>query len=161
MTCNYSKIKIMVAGFILAFLITGSLYYLSLPTMSKKCLGAAGVLMFGLCLYQVITSLLKQGPGLIVDEKGIEDFQWGWGIIPWSDIIYVSISTVKSTRFLSIETKNAQVYLSRVKGVACIWKYTNEILGFPPICSNFNILTPGVDEVFDYIKAKYPDKIKS
>ena len=160
MTCNYSKIKILVAGFIVAFFMAGSLYYLTLPGLAKKSLGAAGVLMFGLCFYQIITSFFKQGPGLVVDEKGIEDFQWGWGVIPWSDIIDVSVKTVKSTRFLSIETKDAQVYLSKVKGVTCIWKYTNEILGFPPICSNFNVLTPGVDEVFDYIKAKYPDKIK-
>jgi hypothetical protein len=161
MTCNYSKIKIMTSVLILALFMAGSLYYLSLPSMTKKCLGGAGVLIFGLCLFQVITSFFKQGPGLVVDEKGIEDFQWGWGLIPWSDIIYVSVMTVKSTRFLSIETKNAQVYLSKVKGITCIWKYTNEMLGFPPICSNFNILTPGVDEVFDYIKVKYPDKIKS
>ncbi len=161
MTCNYSKIKILAAGFILTFLIIGSLYYLSLPAIAKKCLGAAGVLMFGLCFYQVIISFLKNGPGFVVDEKGIDDLQWGWGLIPWSDIIYVSVKTVKSNRFLSIELKDPQVYLSRVKGITCVWKYTNEILGFPPICSNFNILTPGVDEVFDYIKAKFPDKIKS
>ena len=76
MTCNYSKIKILVAGFILAFFMAGCLYYLSLPDITKKCLGAVGVFMFGLCLYQVITSFFKQGPGLVVDEKGIEDFQW-------------------------------------------------------------------------------------
>ena len=115
MTCNYSKIKIIVAGFILAFLIAGSLYYLSLPNITKKCVGGAGVLMFGLCFYQVITSFLKQGPGFVVDEKGIEDFQWGWGVIPWSEIIYVSVKTVKSTRFLSIETKDPKFIYRKSK----------------------------------------------
>jgi hypothetical protein len=160
MTCNYSKVKILIAAFILAFFLCGSFYFLSLPDITKKCSGAAGVLLFGLCFYQVMVSLFKKGPGIVVDERGIEDFQWGWGVIPWSEIIYVSIGTIKSTRFLSIETRNADVYLSKVKGITCFWKYSNEVLGFPPICLNFNILTPGVDEVFDYIKRKYPDKIK-
>jgi hypothetical protein len=160
MTCNYSKAKIFVGIVISAFFMAGSLYALTQSSMTQKSLGGIGVIFFGLCLYQVISSFFKKGPGIVVDEKGIEDFQWGWGVIPWSDIIYVSIKTVKSTRFLNIETKDPNVYLAKVKGITCLWKYSNEIFGFPPICSNFNLLTPGVDEVFDYIKAKYPDKIK-
>jgi hypothetical protein len=149
------------AAFTLAFFIAGSLYFLSLPQITKKCLGGVGVFMFGLCFYQVISSLFKQGPAIVIDEKGIDDLQWGWGVIPWSDIICVSVRTVKNTRFLSIETKNPQAYLSKVKGITRIWKFTNEIFGFPQICSNFNILTPGVDEAFDHIKAKYPKKVQS
>ncbi len=109
----------------------------------------------------VILSLFKKGPALAVNENGIEDFRAKWGLIPWTDIVYVKIGSIQGSRFLFVEVDDPNAYLSKVPAWQRALKDSNKSLGFPLIDINLNTLKPGLDEVWNYIKMNHPEKIKS
>jgi len=161
MVCNYSKIKTVLMIFLGLLMLSAGYFLTTVPGIAVKIVGWIGLCFFGLCFLIIVRSLFKKGPAFIVNEKGIEDFQSKWGLVPWADIVYVTIGVINRQRFLCVEVEDPNSYLSRIP----VWQRflinANKSLGFPAITISFNTLTPGLNEVWDYIKLNHPDKVKS
>ena len=160
MECNYSRIKSVGMFFLGLLMVSVSYFCTTIPKIDAKMVGWLGVCFFGLCFLKIILNLFKQGQAFIINEQGMQDFRSKWGFILWSDIVYVSIGVVRSTRFLCIEVKDQNIYLSRIPPWQRFLKDTNKNFGFPMINVSFSTLTPGLKEVWDYIKTNHPEKIK-
>ena len=78
--------------------------------------GLASVLFFGLVAITVLRKLPDKTAGLIINRQGIVDNSSGVsaGLVLWSDIEEIRISSVMNQKFLMIIVKNPQDYISRV-----------------------------------------------
>ena len=161
MECNYSKIKSIGVFFSGPLMVLVSYFCVILsPGIGIKILGWTGVCLFSFYSLRNTLNLFKQGKAFIVNEKGIEDLRTKWGFIPWFDIVYVSIGVLRSERFLCIEVKDPDKYLSRISAWQRFSNDINKLFGVPMISVFFYTLTPGLDEVWGYIRSNHPDKIK-
>ena len=161
MVCNQSKIKsVLLILLVLAAL--GASYFLTMLSRYRaQVWGWVGLCFFGVCLVLVVLRSFKKGPALAVNENGIEDFRTKWGLIPWTDIVYVKIGVLQTTRFICIEVKDPKAYLAKLPAWQRPLKASNATIDFPMIDINFSALTPGLDEVWNYIKTTHPEKIRS
>jgi hypothetical protein len=137
MECTRSKSKIAGLTFLVLLTIAVGYFLTTLPSLKARAWGWVLMGFFCVCLLLLISNLFKKGPALVINEKGIEDFQSKRGLIPWSDIACVRIKPVQGTRYLAIEAKGQIIEIG------------------------FSSLTPGLDEVWDYLKISFPEKTKS
>ena len=73
----------------------------------------------------------------------------------------VKIGVLQTTRFICIEVKDPKAYLAKLPAWQRPLKASNATIDFPMIDINFSALTPGLDEVWNYIKTTHPEKIRS
>jgi hypothetical protein len=133
-------------------------YYVA-RTASGLTQGAGwfGVVFFACGLVVILVQLFRRGPIVVLDESGVFDRRLGVGRIPWQDISSVSVTQIRSQRFISLWLRNEEEYLSRFPG----WKSTlgraSEKIGYSPFLLSLAGLTPGLDEAYAYIRAKVPE----
>lgn len=161
MVCNLSKIKTVPLILLVLAALAISYFITTLDRLRAQVWGWVGLCFFGVCLIMVIMRLFHKGPALAISEKGIEDFRTKWGLIPWTDIDHVKISVLQSTRYICIEVTDPKAYLAKLPAWQRSLKASNASVDFSMIDINFGGLTPGLDEVWNYIKTTHPEKIKS
>ncbi|MFV0531429.1 MAG: STM3941 family protein [Flavobacteriales bacterium] len=78
--------------------------------------GLASIIFFGLIAITIFRKFSNKKAGLIINRQGITDNSSGVsaGLIPWEDIIDITVSQVMSQKFLMIIVKNPEEYLNRV-----------------------------------------------
>lgn len=79
-------------------------------------IGIASIVFFGLVAITIFRKFSDKKAGLIINKQGISDNSSGIsaGIIPWTDILEITISQVMSQKFLMIIVKNPQEYIDKV-----------------------------------------------
>ncbi len=77
--------------------------------------GYLGVAFFGICLGYAIFRLIKPKPSLVINDEGVFDnaSAVGAGMLKWSEIAEVKISSYMGQRFLSIVPNNLEEILQR------------------------------------------------
>lgn len=80
--------------------------------------GIASVLFFGMCMVFITKKILNKTPGIIFNKTGLIDNSSGVsaGLILWTDITGISITTVANQKFLMIIVNNPDKYINRQKG---------------------------------------------
>jgi hypothetical protein len=152
MKCYCDKAKLM--GFLgLSILMVGACYFCTtLPDDSTRFVGWLGVAFFGLAFVVIPVMWLRKGPQVIIDDRGLEDCRLKIGLIPWEDIGSLSIESLYSSRRLSVELTDSKKYFSRMP----LWKRwsanAGRGLGFSRLTVSFSGLSPGLDEVWSYLK---------
>jgi hypothetical protein len=159
MHCHTSISKTLGLACLGILMLGGSWFCTTLPELKAQLAGWAGLVLFGLCSVAIPLKLLRSGPAVIVDESGIHDLRSSFGTIPWTDIASLWIGSVRSQRFLCIEVFDPNVYLSHLPVHKRLLAHANKSLGFPPITISFSTLSPGLDEVWSYIRTNHPEAI--
>lgn len=86
-----------------------------------KTTGLVSLIFFGIAGYFCIRNLMANGPGLTMDDTGIEDFSTAASAtkIYWKDVEAIEVLTIKSQRLIMFKVINPQEYIdgqpSRVK----------------------------------------------
>ena len=78
-----------------------------------KTVRAASFIFFGIALYFFIRKLMATGPGLVIDDTGIEDFSMAASAskIYWKDIEAIEVLTIKSQPLILFKVNNPQAYI--------------------------------------------------
>ena len=115
--------------------------------------GWIGVALFGLCLLAWTTRLLRHGPQVRIDDKGVDDRRLGAGVVPWREITSIYVGAVRSTKFLCVEVADPDAFLSRL-GPWKRWLARRSMaMGFPTFTVSFVDLSPGLREVCAHLEA--------
>ena len=96
----------------LYFVITGSIALLI--GILGEFMGLVVFLISLIGLFIIIPKFFEKEPHLIIDEKGITDFRWEYGLIPWEDIEAVWIALPRRTRSIAIRFRNPERYLQQM-----------------------------------------------
>ena len=156
MECRPSKVKLFGLLGLTCAMVGASYFCTTIPDLTAQVFGWIGVAFFGLGFIAIPRQLLRAGPQVVINDEGIDDRRLKLGPIRWDDIRELSIGSVHGAKFLCIELVDRERYLSRLPA----WKRrlgaASEALGFPPLTIGFSGLTPGLDEVWDYVRKRPP-----
>ena len=115
-----------------------------------------GFLFFGLVLIKIVWDLLRPGPRVIINENGIEDRRLGIGLVTWNEITAIELRWMGRAKFLCVEVRNPDRYVSAMPLHIRLFVWANGLLGYPPITITFAGLSPGIQEVWEYINTHHP-----
>lgn len=158
MRCKTSILKTLGLVATAVLLLFACWYCTTLPIPTAQVAGWVGLVFFGLCFVAILIQLFRGRPSVILDEAGIHELR-SFGTIPWTDIISLRIDWVVTQRFLCVEVRDPQTYVSRLTARNRLIAEANPSLGFPPITISFSGLSPGLSEVWSYIQTNHPEKI--
>ncbi len=159
MTCNRSMLK-MLGLLLLAIALTAvSLWCAMLPQIRAQVFGWLGVLFFGFGVFVIARQLFRRGAVVVVDELSITDHRLPDGPLFWDQISSVWIGSVHSSKFLCVELKDPDLFVSRWTARRRAVAKANEALGFPAITISFSGLSPGLEEVAGYVRSTQPAKL--
>jgi len=139
-------------------MIAACYYTAQTATGFTKIIGWSGVAFFGMCMLPILSQLFRSGPTVVIDDTGVFDRRWGVGRIAWQDIASVSITKVRSRRFISLWLRNEKEYLGRVSSMRAALSRMSENVGYSPFSMNFSGLTPGLDEAYGRLRERLPER---
>jgi uncharacterized membrane protein YhaH (DUF805 family) len=146
MNFYFSKIKILAHAFIGAIIFA----YFYLINNNQAWHLYIGGLSF-ISLFFMIYRLFRTKPILTIDENGITDYVASYGFIPWEDIITLSVTNIISFKFISINIKNFDTYLSRKPFFIRFILRIQPSLVNSPMLIDASYLSPGIKEAWEYI----------
>ena len=103
----------------------------------------------------LLTLPLRRGVQIVIDERGIEDRQTGYGLIPWSEVrgAYLTVMGRGRGKYLSVEVDHAETYVSRVPAHKRLLARANGMFpGIGKVMLNFSLLTPGPEVALSCIR---------
>jgi len=159
MRCHTSIAKTLGLVGVGILMLAASWFCTTLPQAEARIAGWIGLAFFGLCFIAIVAQLFRGGASVILDDAGIHDLRSSFGTIPWADILSLRIGSVESQRFLCVYVRDPGIYLARLPSHKRLIAQANPALGFPPVTIGFAGLSPGLDEVWNYVQTNYPEKI--
>ena len=158
MTC-YRSLPKMLGLLLLAILLTAvSAWCTTLPEMRAQVAGWLGVAFFGLGVFVIARQLFRRGPVIVIDSLSITDHRSSDGPLFWDQVRSMWVGSVRSSKFLCVELKDPELFVSRLSGRRRALVKTNSALGFPAITVSFTGLSPGIEEALTYLRATQPAK---
>lgn len=131
-----------------------------LPDMVGNGADWIKAILIGMCVVISLRVLGRKGPQLIVDDEGIHHLQQhGFGLIPWDDIRGVSIATYRGMRLLRIDVVDPEKYREPLRRVNRDIARAGAALGSAGPLISLRGLSPGIDEVWEYLVREYPERI--
>lgn len=166
-----SKTLLWLTGAI-AFVVIGCWLLLSNPAFHNallnnplitKTTGTASLLFFGIATYFLVRNLMTKGPGLIIDEMGIEDFSSAISgpKTYWNDIEAIEAIAIQSQPVLLIKVKNPQTYIDQATGFKRKMMQLNYKGYGTPISISANGLQISFEELRQLVTGKYEAYINS
>jgi hypothetical protein len=152
MECYPSKLKLLGLLGLTCVMVSVSYFCTTEPSPIDRVVGWIGVGFFGLGFVAFPVMFFRAGPQVVINDEGIEDRRWKIGAIRWEDIRSLSIGSVNSAKFLSIEVADPEKYLCRLPRWRRWMGAANKALGFPALTIGFSDLSPGLKEVWAYLK---------
>jgi hypothetical protein len=140
----------------ITFFIGGGYFLTRFPGAAARFWGWLGLGMgLAAALWTFVLLLFRRGVVVIIDERGIEDRQMGFGLIPWTEIrgAYVTEMGNGKGRFLSIVVDHPETYLAKTPIHKRLLARLNA--AFPAIQKvmiNFSLLEPEVEVALLLIK---------
>ena len=155
MHCYNSRVK--VACLALVFLLMTAISGLSvwIGTPVGYILGGLGLAFFGLGGVLTLWRELRPGPKVVINNEGIEDRRLGTGLIRWREILHLSIQTVQSHRYLCIDLVDPEKQLAKMPRWRRPICRANRLMGFPEIAIDLSLLTPTLDQVWEYVSSRH------
>lgn len=127
----------------LAFVFAGVAMALLGNDFRAVFIGWTSIVFFGACAIVFGIQLLDGRPRIIVDDHGVFDRSLGIGVIPWAEILGADVREVADNRFISLDLRDANIFLARLSPVRRRLTEANTGLGFPPI--NLNVAAVAID----------------
>jgi hypothetical protein len=155
-TIPLSKRKILLLALgAAAFVAVGVWLYLiadHLPHRSPlfvKLMAGVCVIFFGLCGVYGARKLFDAAPGLVIDAQGILDNSSAVsaGLIPWSEVTGIKVTTLNAQRFLTIEVRDPENYIQRASGLKRLFVALNAKHFGGPIQITSNTLEMPFDDL--------------
>jgi hypothetical protein len=150
-----SKVRLIGLLGLTCVMVATSYFCTTLPQLTARIVGWAGVCFFSLGFVVVPKQLFKRGPQVVIDERGIEDRRAKLGLIEWIDVTSLTVGEIHAQKFLSIEVSNPQKYLERLSNAGRIAAQANRALGFSEITIGFSGLSHSADEVMRFIRDNF------
>lgn len=126
-----------------------------------KTVGTASLVFFGLGAYFFIRKLMANGPGLVINDIGIDDYSSAVAVkIYWEDIESIESKQIQSQPIILVKVSNPQTYIDRAKGfnrkmMAMNYKYYGT-----PVSISANGLQISFDELLQLISARFETYIE-
>jgi hypothetical protein len=127
----------------------------TLPDITPRIVGWAGVCFFSLGFAVLLKQLVKSGPQFVIDGRGIEERRSNLGLIEWADIESLAIVELHSQKFLSVQVRDLKKYLDRIGDAGKIASQANRAMGFSEITIGFDGLSHSTDEVMGFIRENF------
>ncbi len=159
MKCHISIPKTLGLLLLCVLLLTASFFCTTLPRPKAQIFGWIGVVFCGLGFVVFAARLFQRGAAVVLDEAGILDVRSSFGLIPWAEITSLRTATVHSTRFLCVEVRDPGKYLARLPVHKRMLAGASPSLGLPPITFGFAGLSPGIEEVWAYVRRMHPELV--
>jgi len=127
----------------------------TLPELTPRIVGWFGVCFFSLGFVVLPRQLLRGGPQVIIDERGLEDRRSKLGLVDWADVVSLSVGEIKKQRFLCVEVVDPKKYLDRFSIAGRVAAQANRGLGFSEITIGFSGLSHSTDQVMKFIRENH------
>ena len=152
----------------LAFVGLGSWFLIEADEMGRydplfiRAVGIASISFFGLGAVLLGRKLFDRAPGLIINSQGIFDNSSGiaTGLIPWEQIIRISVHRVQSQRFLTIEVRDPRPYLKQGNFLKRLARKANNRYFASPVQISATSLDTDFDELLA-VTQQYLQKYRS
>ena len=124
-----------------------------------RIVGTLSVLFFGACGYFIARKLRSGDAGLVIEAEGFLDqssaTSLGW--VPWSDVVDLSAFTVQGQRFILVQVRDPDRYLSRLSGLSQKAAAINLSAYGSPVTISANSLETGFEELMGALKKGLED----
>ena len=158
MTC-YRSLPKMLGLLLLAVLMTAlSAWCTTQPQVRAQVAGWLGVVFFGLGVFVIGRQLFRRGPVIVLDSLSITDYRLPDGPLFWDQIRSIWVGSVRSAKFLCIELKDPDLFLSQWSAKRRAIAKANAALGFPAVTISFSGLSPGIEEALTYLRSTHSAK---
>jgi hypothetical protein len=127
----------------------------TLPDVTPRVVGWIGVCFFSLGFVVLPRQLLRAGPQVVIDERGLEDRRSKLGLVDWADVLSLSVGEIRKQKFLCIEVVDPKKYLDRLSTAGRLAAQANRALGFSEITIGFSGLSHSTDEVMKFIRENH------
>jgi hypothetical protein len=127
----------------LAFVFAGVAMALLGRDFRSVFIGWTSIVFFGGCAIVFVVQLLDGRPRIIVDDSGVFDRSLGVGVIPWAEILGADVREIANNRFISLDLRDANMFLARLSPVQRRLVEANTGLGFQPL--NLNVGAVAID----------------
>lgn len=126
-----------------------------------KTVGAASLVFFGFSAYFFIRNLMANGPGLIINDIGIDDYSSAVAVkIYWEDIEAIEAMQIQSQPIILVKVSNPQTYIDRAKGFKRKMMAMNNKYYGTPVSISANGLQISFDELLQLISGRFETYIK-
>lgn len=107
-----------------------------------RAIALVDMLFFGFIAAFGLLKLTDSSPGLLIDDKGIQDNSSAFGkyFIPWENVLRLKSEQVKSTHFLLLFVKNPEEVLSQASRFQRFWMRQNLKLYGTPVSISATVL---------------------
>jgi hypothetical protein len=123
-----------------------------------KLAGTASLVFFGIATYFFIRKLMANGPGLIINDIGMEDYSSAFAVkIYWKDIEAIEAITIQSQPIILLKVNNPQTYIAREKGFKRKMMVMNYKWYGSPLSISANGLQISFDELLQVISSRFKD----
>ena len=124
------------------------------PETTARVVGWFGLAFFSLGFVAVPKMLLKEGPIVVVDERGIEDRRWKNVRIGWDEMASLRVVSISGQRMLGIDLVDPDAWFEKAPASFRFGRKFGQAMGLPDVCVSFQGLKPGLDAVFAQIMAQ-------
>ena len=156
---SYRSLPKMLGLLLLAILLTAvSAWCTTLPDMRAQVAGWLGIAFFGLGVFVIARQLFRRGPVIVIDSLSITDHRSADGPLFWDQVRSMWVGSVRSSKFLCVELKDPDLFVSRLSARRRAVVKANAALGFPAITISFSGLSPGIEDALSYLRATQPAK---
>lgn len=147
-----SKPKLLGLFFATILMVGASYFCTRLPGAVPQAFGWFGVCFFGIGFVVIPARFFKSGPQVVIDGRGIEDRRTTMGLIVWEDVTELRVGKIQSTKMLSIEVREPEKYLSKLKPAYRLLAKGNPSVGFSEITIAFTGLSPSIDKAWPHVE---------
>lgn len=127
-----------------------------------KMVGATSLVFFGLAAYFFIRNLMAIGPGIVINDIGIDDYSSAVAVkIYWKDIEVIEAMQIQSQPIILVKVGNPQTYIDRAKGFKRKMMTMNYKYYGTPISISANGLQIPFDELLQLISDRLETYVKA
>lgn len=114
-----------------------------------RIVGAAGVLVFGLCLVHVLIRVIRRMPALVLTEQGFTDHSSGLavGFVPWEEITGIEVVNPEGRLYVAVTLNRPSPILERQPRWKKILAGLNRHLVVGEVLIPQSILPTGAEEL--------------
>ncbi len=157
----YSSKKKRLGLLLMTIIIAGSaIFAATRDDPIDRIVGWIGIALIGLGLILIPTRLVRHGPTLIIDHRGIEDCRLGIGILLWEDIASLKVDAIGSVQFVSVELMDPKKYVPWMPWWTRPRANANKRFGHATLDIGFVELEPGLEDAWEYIQHRWQMELR-
>lgn len=127
-------------------MLAASVFCTQIDTLKAQLAAWVGIPFFGCCLLFAMWQVGRMDAVLVIGADGIDYRRMGTGVIPWNEVIDVSVGKVRNERFLCVQLRDEGPYLRKLILPRRMWAWANRVMGFPLLSISFRGLTCDIEK---------------